>query len=147
MVGGVSWLDGYIGAWLLHPYAGSAEGVKALSELLGYMDSDVRYEDMPTKHVLVGHAGVTEMCRLAYEWSPDLEFRVLSSQSNGSMYTFEHEGSGTNTTAIGSIPASGRRFVIRGVSLGTLSPNGLVQEHRDYLADFLRQVGALPTLD
>ncbi len=78
-----------------------------------------------------------------------LSSSALPAKSNGSMYAFEHEGSGTSTTAIGSIPASGRPFVIRGVSLGALSPNGLVQEHRDYwdLADFLRQVGALPTLD
>jgi len=145
---GTSWLDDFVTAWILHPHAGSAEGARSLSDLLAFMSPTVRYEDVPTKQVLLGHAGVEDMCKRAYEWSADLEFRVLTSQSNGSMYAFEHEGSGTNTTALGSLPATGRHFVIRGVSVGTISAGGLVEEHRDYwdLASFLEQIGALPTL-
>jgi len=142
-------LDRYISAWLLHPHAGSSDGGDALADLLAFMSPNVRYEDMPTKQVLVGHAGVKDMCERAYEWSGDLEFRVLTSQSDGLMYAFEHEASGTNTTAVGSIPPTGRRFVIRGISVGMTSASGLVEEHRDYwdLASFLSQIGALPKLD
>jgi hypothetical protein len=139
-------LDDYIAAWLLHPLAGSPEGGQALSDLLGFMSPNVRYEDVPSAIFFNGHQGVKEMSEMAHHWSDDIAFRVLTRQSNGSLYAFEVETTGTNTTALGPIPASGRKFVLRGVSVGIFSADGLVEEHRDYwdMGSFLTQIGVLP---
>jgi hypothetical protein len=142
-----AWLDGYSAAWALHPLAGSPEGGGALEQLLTFMSPSVHYEDVPSGMVYVGHDGVKEMSKGAHEWAPDLAFKVVSRQTDGSMYAFESEATGTNTSAVGSMPATERPFLIRIVSIGTLSSDGLVQEHRDYwdVAGFLTQIGVMPT--
>jgi len=139
-------LDDYISAWLLHPLAGSPDGEQALADLLGFMSPSVRYEDVPSAMVFNGHKGVKEMSEMAHHWSSDLAFKVPTRQTDGSLYAFEVETTGTNTTALGPIPASGRRFVLRGVSLGAFSADGVVEEHRDYwdMGSFLTQIGVLP---
>ena len=142
------WLDDYISAWLLHPQAGSAEGAAVLAQLLRFMSPTVRYEDVPSGTVFVGHEGVKEMSEAAHQWSSDLAFKVLTRQINGSLYAFETETSGTNTGTTGPMPATRRPFVLRGVSVGTVSADGLVEEHRDYwdLGSFLVQMGVLTGL-
>jgi len=138
-------LDDYISAWVLHPLAGSPGGASALADLLGFMSQTVRYEDVPSGMVFLGHEGVREMSEMAFQWSSDIAFTAVSRQTNGSRYAFEVETTGTNTTALGPIPATGRPFVLRGVSVGTVSADGLVVEHRDYwdMGAFLTQIGLL----
>jgi hypothetical protein len=140
------WLDDYIAAWTLHPVAGSPEGRGALEQLLRFMSPSVRYEDVPSGNVFVGHDGIRDMSKRTHEWASDLTFKAVTRQTNGSLYAFEAECTGINTGAMGSVPASGRPFVLRMVSVGSVSTYGLVQEHRDYwdLAGFLNQIGAMP---
>jgi hypothetical protein len=130
---------------MLHPLAGSPEGAGALAQLLNLMSPGIRYEDVPTGMVFVGHDGVREMSEAAYQWSSDMAFKVLTRQTDGSLYAFEVETTGTNTGAVGSMPATGRPYLLRAVSVGSLSPDGLVHEHRDYwdLGGFLTQIGAM----
>jgi hypothetical protein len=96
--------------------------------------------------VFTGLDGIGQMCAGAHDWSSDLACKVLTQQTNGSMYAFENETTGTNTGAMGPMPATGRRFVLRAVSVGRVSDDGLVVEHRDYwdLGSFLTQIGVLP---
>jgi hypothetical protein len=140
------WLNRYIEAWLLHPHAGGPDGTDALERLVQFMSPSLRYEDVPSGMVFTGHDGVGQMCVAAREWSSDLAINVLTQQTNGSLYAFEGETTGTNTGAMGPMPATGRRFVLRGVSVGRVSDDGLVVEHRDYwdLGSFLTQIGMLP---
>jgi hypothetical protein len=142
------WLDDYISAWLLHPLAGSTQGAGALAQLLSFMSQTVRYEDVPSGTVFVGHQGIKEMSEAAHQWSSDLAFKVLTRQMNGSLYAFETETTGTNTGNTGPMPATRRPFVLRGVSVGTVSADGLVEAHRDYwdLGSFLAQMGVLSAL-
>jgi hypothetical protein len=142
-----AWLDDYIAAWKLHPLAGSPEGHGALKQLLTFLTPSIRYEDVPTGNVYVGHDGITKMSNETHKWAPDLTFKVVTRQTDGSLYAFESEATGTNTSAVGSMPATGRPFMIRLVSVGTVSSGGLVGEHRDYwdLAGFLKQIGAMTT--
>jgi steroid delta-isomerase-like uncharacterized protein len=141
-------LDRYLDAWVQHAAAGTVQGRKQLASLLTYFSSDVRYEDVPSAAVFEGHDGIRRMCETANQWSPDLEFRVLSRQTDGSMFSFETETSGINSSPLGGLPATGRRFVLRAVAVGRVDDNGLVCEHRDYwdLGSFLTQIGALPPL-
>src|SRR5438309_3597004 len=126
------WLSRYLAAWELHPVAGSASDEGALEHLVQFMSPSVRYEDVPSDMVFTGHDGIAEMCALARQWSSDLAFRVLTQQTDGSMYAFEVEVTGTNTGDMGPLPATGRPFVLRSVSVGRLSKEGLVEEQRDY---------------
>ena len=140
------WLDHYIYAWLLHPVAGTPDGAMELRELLAFVSPSIRYEDVPTASVFEGHEGMKAMCELAHQWSPDLTVHVLSRQTDGKMFAFEAESTGTNATAMGDLPATGRKFVLRGVSVGSFDDDGLVVSQRDYwdLGSFLSQVGLLP---
>lgn len=139
-------LTDYVESWVTHPLAGTPEGKRALDRLTAFMSPTVRYEDVPSAVVFDGHAGIAQMCTLAHEWSADLRFNILSQQTDGKFYAFETEAIGTNTGAIGPLPATGRSFVLRGVSVGTVGDDGLVVEQRDYwdLGSFLRQIGILP---
>jgi steroid delta-isomerase-like uncharacterized protein len=143
-----SWLDPYLDAWVLHAVAGTVRGDEELSSLLGFFSPGVRYEDVPSAAVFEGHHGIRQMCEAANQWSSDLEFRVVSRQTDGSMFSFETETSGSHSSPLGALPATGRRFVLRGVSVGRVDDDGLVSEHRDYwdLGSFLAQIGALPPL-
>lgn len=75
--------------------------------------------------------------------SSDVEAALLTRQTNGTLFAVETEWRGTNTAALGDPPATGRRFALRMVSVGTIDDQRLVTEHRDYwdLASFLAQVG------
>jgi steroid delta-isomerase-like uncharacterized protein len=141
-----AWLDGYIDAWLLHPLAGTADGQTALKAFLDHLSSDIRYEDVPSASVFEGHDGIKEMCKLAHDWSSDMAIKVLTRQTQGSLYALETEASGTHTGTMGALPATGRSFLLRGVSVGTVSSDGRVREQRDYwdLGGFLIQIGILP---
>jgi steroid delta-isomerase-like uncharacterized protein len=139
------WLTRYIEAWIPHPAAGGPDGKDALTQLLGVMSERVRYEDVPSAAVFDGHDGIAQMCAGAYQMSSDLTFEVTSRQTDGRLYAFETLGRGTNTGAVGPIPASGRSFVLRGISVGSVTPDGLVESRRDYwdMAGFLVQLGVV----
>jgi steroid delta-isomerase-like uncharacterized protein len=140
------WLDGYIDAWLPHPFAGGPQGAHALERLLRFMSENVRYEDVPSSNVFEGHDGIAAMCAGAFQMSSDLTFEIVTRQTDGRLYAFETLGTGTNTGAIGPIPGTGRRIELRGISIGSVSPDGLVESHRDYwdMAALLVQLGVLP---
>jgi ketosteroid isomerase-like protein len=110
------------------------------------MAPDIVYEDVPTGAVFRGHAGVVEMGRLALAMATDLRFVCLSAQASGDRFAFETETHGTNTGPVGTLEATGKAFVLRGVSVGRRSPDGKVLEHRDYWDPmaYLRQIGLAP---
>jgi SnoaL-like polyketide cyclase len=141
-----SWLDRYLDAWVLHAEAGRLGGEEELASLVRFFSSVVRYEDVPSAAVFEGHGGIRQMCATANQWASDLEFRVLSRQTDGSMFSFETETSGVDSSPLGGLRATGRRFVLRGVSVGRVDDDSLVSEHRDYwdLGSYLTQIGALP---
>ena len=137
-----SWLDRYIEAWLAHPQAGGEGGAAALQALLGFMSEDVRYEDVPTGAVFVGHDGIRQMgagTAISHDMSFDISQRVAGQGS----YAFETVCQGTNTGAIGPLPGTGASFSFRGISIGEVTEAGLVTSQRDYwdLAGLLGELG------
>jgi hypothetical protein len=141
-------LDRFIDAWLLHRVAGSPDGSTELHRLQQFYSADVRYDDVPTAASFVGHDGIREMCELAHRWASDLEFTVLTRQVNGEMFAIETESRGTNDTPLGVLPATGRTFILKGVSVGRFNQKGLICEQRDHwdLGSFLGQIGMLPPM-
>jgi SnoaL-like polyketide cyclase len=140
---GGQWLDGYIDAWLGHVVAGGPGGAAALALLIGFMADDVVYDDVPSAARFVGHQGVADMARIAFELSADLTLEIASRQTDGRSFAFETRSSGTNTGRLGPMAATGRSFTLRGVSIGTVTRDGLVDTHRDYwdMAALLGQLG------
>jgi hypothetical protein len=107
------------------------------------MSVDVRYEDVPTGAVFVGHEGIREMGAGALLMAADMSFEVGLRVAGEGSYAFETVCRGTNTGAIGPLPGTGTAFVFRGISIGEVSAAGLVTSHRDYwdLAGLLGQLG------
>ena len=82
----------------------------------------VRYEDVPTGQIFTGHDGVIRMGAQALLMAQDIRFACISAQQSGNQFAFETETHGTNTGAVGPFPATGKPFVLRGVSVGTRTP-------------------------
>ena len=139
---GSSWLDRYIEAWLLHPQAGGEGGEEALTSLLAFMSEEVRYEDVPSGAVFIGHDGIRQMGAGALLMAADITFEIGQRVPGQGSYAFETVCRGTNTGAIGPLPGKGSPFSFRGVSVGEVSEAGLVTSQRDYwdLAGLLRQL-------
>lgn len=138
-----SWLDRYTDAWCHHPQAGGRGGEEVLATLLTFMSDDVRYEDLPTGAVFVGHDGIRHMGAGALQMDADMTFQVTQRVTGDSSYACETICSGTNTGSIGPLPGAGSPFTFRGVSIGEFSEAGLVTSQRDYwdLAGLLGQLG------
>jgi hypothetical protein len=141
---GASWLDRYVEAWVGHPQAGGAGGEEALAALLAFMSDHVRYEDVPTGAIFVGHDGIQQMGAGALLMAADMTFEVGLRVAGEGSYAFETMCRGTNTGAIGPLPGTGTPFAFRGISIGEVSAAGLVTSQRDYwdLAGLLGQLGA-----
>ena len=139
---GSSWLDRYIEAWLLHPQAGGEGGEAALISLLAFMSEEVRYEDVPSGAVFIGHDGIRQMGAGALLMAADITFEIGQRVPGQGSYAFETICRGTNTGAIGPLPGKGSPFSFRGVSVGEVSQAGFVTSQRDYwdLAGLLRQL-------
>src|ERR1700683_3501183 len=142
-----SWLERYLDAWINHPQPRGSDGdEEAMSTLLGFMSADVRYEDVPTGAVFVGHDGIREMGAGALQMSADMTFDVVQRVAGLRSYAFETICRGTNTGSIGPLPGRGVPFTLRGVSIGEVTEDGLVVSQRDYwdLAGLLGQLGVSP---
>ena len=143
----MSWVEEYFAAWAQHARASDPiNGIADRARMLGFMDPDIRYEDVPTAQVFIGHDGVIRMGAQALLMANDIRFTCISAQQSGDQFAFETETHGTNTGAVGGFPATGKPFVLRGTSVGKRTPEGKVVLHRDYwdLAGYLRQIGLMP---
>ena len=134
-------LAGYVDAWILHGRAGGGD-VDAMDRLLAFMSSDIRYEDVPTSAVFLGHDGVRAMAAQAHVLAADLTFHPRNLAVGAGCFAFETETHGTQSGTVGSVKETNRPFVIRGISAGQFV-DGLVTEHRDYwdLSSLLAQLG------
>jgi ketosteroid isomerase-like protein len=140
-------VEEYFAAWARHAQAGDPiAGAADRERWLAFLDPAVRYEDVPTGQVFVGHEGVVRMGAQALQMANDIRFTCISAQEDGERFAVETETHGTNSGAVGAFPATGKRFVLRGVSVGRRTPEGKVVEHKDYwdLAGYLRQIDVLP---
>jgi len=143
----MSWVEEYFAAWARHAQASDPiTGMADRARLLAFMDSDIRYEDVPTAQVFAGHDGVIRMGAQALLMAKDIRFTCVSVQASGNQFAFESETHGTNTGAVGPFPATGKPFVLRAVSVGKRTAQGKVISHKDYwdLAGYLAQIGLMP---
>jgi steroid delta-isomerase-like uncharacterized protein len=76
---------------------------------------------------------------------PDTNFELTSSFISGNWYCAEWVWTGAHKGNVAGLPATGKRFSIRGVSVGELK-EGKIKRNSDYynLMDFLKQIGIKP---
>jgi uncharacterized protein (TIGR02246 family) len=125
-MGDTLWIETMLAMWS----AGDGDAVAA------YFAPDGVWEDvtMPFRHE--GRAAIADMwSRVPKEFSADSEFEVGNPVDDDDRYAFQWRWTGTHDP-------TGRRFDIRGVSLG-VRRNGLIVHHFDYWnpAHLAEQIG------
>jgi steroid delta-isomerase-like uncharacterized protein len=110
-----------------------------------YMDECV-YEDMALGRVSHGKEELKAFFQNMFVWSPDVKFESKSAFNAGDWAASEWVMSGTHTGNTPQLPATGKKFSIRGASINQIH-NGKVSRQSDYwnLMSFLQQVGLMPS--
>lgn len=130
------WWHPYLQAWNAHDGHAVAE----------WMAEDARYEDVALGEVHTGRADIAQWIDgMAAQFSSNYHFETVSAQQDGDAYAAEWVMSGTHDGPSGPLPPTGKRFSIRGVSVGVLE-GGKIKSNTDYwdMAGFLGQIGMLP---
>lgn len=131
------WIDEYEAAWATRDGA----------TIAAFMAEDAEYVDVTLGE---GHTGRAEIAtfidRMSGDLSSDYTLEITEKASSADFYWAEWALTGTHDGSYGPIPATGKTFAIRGVSVGRRR-DGMITSNRDYwdMASFLTQVGALPT--
>lgn len=133
---GTTWLDDYWAAW----------NSKDPSAVGAWFAEGAVYDDVAMGWVFKGPAEVMGAVERTTKMSSDYSFETVSSAEIGDRYVAEWVVSGTHTGAFETIPATGKPYRLRGVSVGRRNEDEKITEHRDYwnVADLLIQIGILP---
>lgn len=130
--------DELYAAWSLH----EPERIEAI-----FTDDGV-YEDVASGQVRRGTSEIKDLLRAAFMFAPDFQVTLQSFVIAGDTATTEWVIEGTQTGpaqagSIGELPATGRRFRLRGASILVFRA-GRIAHVKDYydMATFLRQLGA-----
>ena len=131
------WFIDYLDAWNRHD--GGAVG--------GYFAADGVYTDVALNESNQGPAAIKAFVeKMAAEISSDYTFEPAGVPLvTDTGYALQWVMKGTNDRSSELLPATGKPFAIRGVSVGEIE-NGKIKVNTDYwsLAEFLSQVGAMP---
>ena len=131
-----TWITDYVDAYNSH------EAERAV----GFMAVNAVYEDVGGGTTLRGREAILRYYVDSYRHSSDSRTVIISEQQSGNQFAFEWEMAGTNDGEFGSLPATNRRFKLRGVTVGEQAERQF-RIKRDYynMADLLNQLGLLPT--
>lgn len=102
---------------------------------------DIVYEDAALGHVYRGLEATKEFY-LNYMTALDVTTEIESLVTTDSAFGIGHRFSGTHTTDLPGLPATGRPFSVRGATMGTVE-NGRIKTNVDYwnVADLMAQLG------
>lgn len=125
----------YIGAWNSHD----------ADKIASFFTDDCVYEDLAFGMVARGKKEIKDFIKVTFVWSPDLKFELKSFFSAGGRTATEWVMTGTHAGELPGMPATGKSFSLRGVSISELR-EGKISRNTDYynLVSFLQQVGLLP---
>ncbi len=125
------WLD----AWNSH----------RVERVLACLTPDAVHEDVSLGVVNRSHAEVRRFVEEGWAAFPDLRFELDGVAITGTTGTVEWTMQGTHQGDWPGLPATGKAFAVRGVSVLELAGDR-IQRVRDYwdFATVLRQLGALP---
>lgn len=110
-----------------------------------FFTDDCVYEDLAFGVVNRGKKELKDFLKVTFLWSPDLKFELKSFLSAGGRTAVEWVMTGTHAGEVPGIPATGKRFSLRGVAIDEWRGDK-ISRHTDYynLVSFLQQVGLLP---
>jgi steroid delta-isomerase-like uncharacterized protein len=130
-----TWIADYVEAYNSHDTEAA----------IRFMTEDAVYEDVGGGAILRGRQAILRYYTDSYRYSTDCRSVILSQQQSGNQFAFEWEMEGTNDGEFGSLPATNKRFNLRGATVGE-HVDGKFTIKRDYynLADMLTQLGILP---
>ena len=129
-------LEGYVKAINGHDWDG----------IVSFMTDDVSYEDVALGEKHKGKADVKDFWkRAATEFSSNFQMQVVRGFQTETDYAAEWVFKGKHDGSSPQLPATGKEFAVRGVSIGKLE-HGQIKENTDVwnLAEFLQQVGMMP---
>ena len=123
-----------------------AWSVQDVDAIVACFAPDGVFDDVPLKSVFEGHEGVRAFATAAFAAIPDFSQTIRTLTVDGEIVCFESVFSGTQTGDFPGIPATGKPFEIRCMTIEHIR-DGLIHLHRDYwsLADYLQQVGLMPS--
>jgi steroid delta-isomerase-like uncharacterized protein len=101
------------------------------------------YEDVGAGKTYTGTAAIEDYLRSVFSWAPDFAVELTFFAASGDTVVTEWTMSGTQTGAVGNLPPTGKRFVVRGASVLEFQ-GGKILRNSDYydLASMLIQLGA-----
>lgn len=113
-----------------------------LDEIAAIFAPDGTYEDVPPARSYRGPEEIKGFLTAIWSWAPNVQFEVTSLAVAGDTVVAEWVMSGTQTGAIGQIPAIGNDFSVRGVSVMEIE-GGRITRNSDYydLSSLLVQFG------
>jgi steroid delta-isomerase-like uncharacterized protein len=111
-------------------------------KLVSLFTDDCVYEELGIDVIKRGKEEFRAFISRFFANFPDTHFEEKSSFISGNWYCSEWVWTGTHTSDIPGLPATGKRFSIRGVSVGEFK-EGKIKRHSDYYnkIDFLQQLG------
>ncbi|MFQ5890923.1 MAG: ester cyclase [Gemmatimonadota bacterium] len=106
---------------------------------------DAVQEDVTSGAKWQGLSEIRASYRDTWQAIPDVQTEVTQAIVAGEWIAWEWTMTATHTGDFPDLPATGRRFTLRGVSISRVR-DGKILSQRDYYdqATFLRQVGAFP---
>jgi steroid delta-isomerase-like uncharacterized protein len=108
-----------------------AENSHDLERMLALLADDVIIEDVPFGLVMKGKDGVKQGFTNFYTAAPDFKVEPKSLVTNDRFFALEVIFTGTQKGDFPGLPATGKRFPVRGCSFGEFE-NGKVKGRRDY---------------
>lgn len=126
----------YLNAWNRHD----------VEAILGFLTEDCTYTDVALNESHQGKAAIREfIAHMETDFSSDYAFEPSYAVGSDMGYALEWIMRGTHDRGNAQLPATGKPYAIRGVSVGELR-DGKVVRNTDYwsLAEFLGQIGVMP---
>jgi steroid delta-isomerase-like uncharacterized protein len=116
-----------------------------VTRILACLTADAVYEDLPLGAVNHGHDEARQFIEFGWAAFPDLRFELTGTAIRDGGGTAEWTMLGTQKGDLPGLPATGKSFSVRGVSVMELAGDQIraVRDYWDY-ATVLQQLGVLP---
>jgi steroid delta-isomerase-like uncharacterized protein len=134
----MTWIDDYLDAFSNRDWSKVGE----------FFAEDSTYDNFGINAVFRGREAIVEFHKSVLDLASDSRFVIKNTLRDGDQYVVEFGWSGTNTGPGATFPtATNKPFSIAVIIVSQLNPDGKIELARSYfnLADFLQQIGVLPT--
>jgi steroid delta-isomerase-like uncharacterized protein len=128
-------LEDLVKAWTTHD----------VEKILSLVTDDCVYEDVTMAVVNRGKAELKGFLDAIFGAIPDFQMELISGFTAGNWGGAEWTMAGTHKGDLPGLPATGKKFSVRGSSICELR-EGKIKRNSDYwdMATFLKQIGVMP---